>query len=247
MGALQPWLGDLYQIDSISRETAGVISLISSVVCGAVVGMERERRDKPAGTRTVILICVGSTIFTMASLLLSSTKGMADPARIASQIVPGIGFLGAGAIIQLRGSVLGLTTAATIWTVAAVGIVIGAGYVAAGISFTLIIMATLSLFRRVEAHINGPCERSSVVVRYRTQNGKTLPRIRGILDSHQMPDHYVRFLPADSEQEARLSMRYCTVHREHRGILRDLGELEEVVAIEDESAPVPVTPAEPVN
>lgn len=106
--------------------------LLFAVVCGGILGLERELKNKPAGIKTNILICLGSTIYTSISMLISvkfADKGyFGDPARVAAQVVTGIGFLGGGAIIQTRGTILGLTTAATIWVVAALGICIGTGY-----------------------------------------------------------------------------------------------------------------------
>ena len=103
-----------------------------AILCGGIIGLERELKNKAAGMKTNILICVGSALYSSVSLLVSmahSTEGyFGDPSRIAAQIVSGIGFLGAGAIIQARGTVVGLTTAATIWVVAAIGIFVGIGH-----------------------------------------------------------------------------------------------------------------------
>ncbi len=155
---------------------------------------------------------------------------MADPARIASPIAPGIGFLGAGAIIQLRGSVLGLTTGATIWAVAAVGVVVGSGYVAAGLLFTTIIFVTLSLFRRLETLIGGPCVFGPVRIRYRVNNGKGRVRIQAALDAYQIPDEDVSDTGTEKEGDHTFSLKYCSRH--HRSILNELADIEEVVALE---------------
>lgn len=118
-----------------------------AVLCGALIGIERELKNKAAGVKTNILICLGSTLYTSASVLITSSvaEGMAkaDPSRIAAQIVSGIGFLGAGAIIQSRGTVLGLTTAATIWVVAAIGMCIGIGHSDIAIICTVLVVLIL--------------------------------------------------------------------------------------------------------
>src|SRR5690242_865263 len=105
-----------------------VPKILFAILCGGLVGLERELKNKPAGIKTNILICVGSALFTSISLLMSAsladTGHYGDPSRVAAQIVSGIGFLGGGTIIQTRGTILGLTTAATIWTVAAIGMCI---------------------------------------------------------------------------------------------------------------------------
>lgn len=103
------------------------LRMIMAVFCGAIIGAEREWHGKPAGLRTNILICLGAAIFTILSVHISATY-KADPARIAAQVVTGIGFLGAGAIMRGDGGVHGLTTAATIWLAAAIGMACGAGF-----------------------------------------------------------------------------------------------------------------------
>src|SRR2546423_15715101 len=102
------------------------IKLILAAILGGIIGLEREIRDKPAGLRTNILICVGSTLFMSISTKVAQILG-GDPTRIAAQIISGIGFLGAGAVLHSHGFVLGLTTAATIWVVAGGGMVLGSG------------------------------------------------------------------------------------------------------------------------
>ena len=112
-------------------ETADLIKIALAVAAGGLIGLEREFRDKSAGFRTIIFICVGATVFTILSSRLAADK---DPTRIAANIVTGIGFLGAGAILREGLKITGLTTAATIWLTAAVGMAIGgAQYLTAGI------------------------------------------------------------------------------------------------------------------
>jgi putative Mg2+ transporter-C (MgtC) family protein len=102
-----------------------VAKLVAAILAGGLIGAEREFRDKAAGFRTLIFICLGSTLFTIFSIKLG---GPDDPARIAAQVVTGIGFLGAGAILRERLRVKGLTTAAAIWLAAALGVGIAAGH-----------------------------------------------------------------------------------------------------------------------
>lgn len=127
--------------------------IFMAIICGGIIGVEREMKNKPAGIKTNILICLGSCVYTAVSIMLSSVGApeghWGDPARVAAQIVSGIGFLGAGVIIQARGTIVGLTTAATIWVVASVGVVIGLGYwdVAIIVSFmTVFILVGASFF-----------------------------------------------------------------------------------------------------
>lgn len=119
------------------------LRMIMAVVCGAVIGAEREWHGKPAGLRTNILICLGAAIFAILSGHIAAVSHT-DPERIAAQVVTGIGFLGAGAIIRGDGGVHGLTTAATIWLVAAIGVACGAGFyllaaTATGITFIVLL------------------------------------------------------------------------------------------------------------
>lgn len=119
-----------------------------AALCGGLIGIERELRNKPAGFRTNILICLGSAIYMAIGLLIPAERS--DPARIAAQVVTGIGFLGAGCIIQSGNYVRGLTSAATIWVVAAIGLVAGAGYPVLAFIASVIVIATLAALRPFE-------------------------------------------------------------------------------------------------
>ena len=124
------------------------LSVVLAVVLGAAVGLERELSDKAAGLRTNVLICLGAAVFTMISRQIGS--GQNDSVtRIAAQIVTGVGFLGAGAIIQDRGGVHGLTTAATIWLVASIGMACGANFYELAAVSTLIAMLVLIVFGKL--------------------------------------------------------------------------------------------------
>jgi len=125
-----------------------VIRLLFAVFIGGLIGIERELHYKAAGSRTMMLICVGASLFTMFSIRIGGTS---DPARIAAQIVTGVGFIGAGVILHEKGEVRGITTAASIWAAAALGIGIGAGYLFfAGIATALLLFvaAVLPWFER---------------------------------------------------------------------------------------------------
>jgi putative Mg2+ transporter-C (MgtC) family protein len=127
-----------------------IVRLLLAAVLGAAIGIEREYHQKPAGLRTNILIALGSALFTTISIDL--VRGGGTPDRIAAQIVTGIGFLGAGAILRSRGSIHGMTTAATIWVNAAVGMAVGAGLFANAAIATAITLAVLLPLGAVEAY-----------------------------------------------------------------------------------------------
>ena len=125
---------------NVSLEQIG--SMLAAVLLGALIGLERELSRKPLGLRTNVLICLGASIFTIVSIQMGLALG-GSPERIAAQIVGGIGFLGAGAIIRDRGTVQGATTAATIWLVASIGMACGAGYFAVALVGTALALFVL--------------------------------------------------------------------------------------------------------
>ncbi len=126
--------------------------VLSAILLGLIIGLDREKKFKSAGIKTQIMICVGATIYTSISFLnidMYRVGTNIDPNRLTAQIVSGIGFLGAGAIIQSRGTVVGLTTAATIWVVAAIGVAVGSGYIFSALFFTITILAILNLIEPI--------------------------------------------------------------------------------------------------
>ncbi|NQU87915.1 MAG: MgtC/SapB family protein [Mariniphaga sp.] len=138
------YLNEIILSSEITWETA-LIRLLFSFIVGTIIGIEREAHNQPAGLRTHVLICIGATLIMLLSIYIPQTftsLQVADPGRIAAQVVSGIGFLGAGAILRFGADVKGLTTAASIWTIAAVGLAIGAGmYVVSAIAVLAILFA----------------------------------------------------------------------------------------------------------
>jgi len=132
-------------------DTEIVRRLLLAVAVGGIIGLEREIRHKSAGFRTNILIAMGSAVFTIMSIALSDRNG--DPGRIAAQIVTGIGFLGAGAIVRNRNRVIGLTTAATVWVNAALGVAAGAGDYHLAVIGGAVTLAVLLILHPIERGI----------------------------------------------------------------------------------------------
>ncbi len=131
-----------------------IIKIIIATCLGALIGFERERLKRPAGLRTHILVTIGATLVTLANTQLAlDMQGIAtvNPARYGAAVISGIGFLGAGTIIKANGNIKGLTTAASIWGTACIGIVIGHGYYAMGIFSTVTVVIVLESFIRLEA------------------------------------------------------------------------------------------------
>jgi putative Mg2+ transporter-C (MgtC) family protein len=132
------------QLDIALRLTVGL-------VLGAVVGFERELHSQPAGFRTHSVVALGAAIFTVVSGFAFTGPG-SDPTRIAAQIVSGIGFIGAGTILHSRGQIRGLTTAASLWSVAAIGMAAGAALYGVAVIGTMLMLIVLSILDRVEAY-----------------------------------------------------------------------------------------------
>ena len=174
-----------------------------AVLCGGLVGMEREAHNQPAGFRTHILVCVGSAL-----LMMVSRYGFADvlapgfevdPSRIAAGVITGIGFLGAGTILQQRGSIRGLTTAASIWVVSGIGLAAGIGfYTGAGLT-TLIVLISLLLLGRVDWFIIGQRRSRQLQIRAVDQPG-LLGRVASILGDLKMNIRKVELGPQGYDQ-----------------------------------------------
>jgi len=127
-----------------------VIRLCLAFAAGGIIGIERSSRRQVAGLRTHILIAVGSCCLMMLSIWLPQQLNSGDPGRIAAQVVSGMGFLGAGAIIRLGSNIRGLTTAASLWLTAAVGLTIGAGMFIAALTTVILAIIALILLHRLE-------------------------------------------------------------------------------------------------
>ena len=141
--------------DYVNALMSGIgLKLFVAMLCGGAIGMERELSRKPAGLRTNVLICMGAALLMYTSRHIGGGAPYTDPARLVAQAVTGIGFIGAGVIMQARGSVTGLTTAATIFLVMAVGIAVGDGLYGPAILTTVLILFVLVLMRRVEGAVN---------------------------------------------------------------------------------------------
>ena len=171
-----------------------LLRLTVAAALGGAIGLERELRERQAGLRTHLVVCVGSALFTLVSAY-ALTSPRVDPTRIAAQIVSGIGFLGAGAIIRQGLSVRGLTTAATLWLVAAIGMASGAGYYDAAIIATLGALLTLGPLRivafRVTSRFRSQTERLLVEV---PAGGSPAPVIEAV-------ERYGRVVSLDVAQE----------------------------------------------
>jgi putative Mg2+ transporter-C (MgtC) family protein len=192
-----------------------LIKILLSILAGGAIGIEREFRDKAAGFRTLILICAGATLFTIFSLRI----GNGDPGRIAAALVTGIGFLGAGVVLKEGGRVFGLTTAATIWFIAALGMGIGAGEYGLTLTMTAIGLVVLWIFPMIEHQIDNIREEREyeMVFLYKPQKIADLEAAVG--------KHHLRII--DRKQHITGNRMTCTWHiagapADHRRILNML-------------------------
>ncbi len=140
------------------------VRLALAILLGGAIGVERELKGKPAGLRTNILICLGAAAFTHLSMQIG---GPGDPGRIAAQILTGVGFIGAGTIMHTRGSVTGLTSAATIWVVSAIGMALGAGRYIEALGTTALVMIVLGGLTKAEDAIGHYSTSSHLVIHAR--------------------------------------------------------------------------------
>ncbi len=159
------------------------IRLLVAATLGALVGLEREIHEHPAGMRTHLLVSLGSAGFTVLSIVAFPAPG-ADPARIAAQIVSGVGFLGAGAILKEGATIRGLTTAASLWAVAAVGMAAGAGAWVLAVTLTAIAIISLWPLRLVTERIIGP-DRHHVQLRVWVEDPALLARLVSVVEQER--------------------------------------------------------------
>ncbi len=192
------------------------IQVLMALFLGGLVGYDREKKQKSAGIKTNILICLGATLYTAIGLLISvGAVGMADPNRVAAQIVSGIGFLGAGAIIQGQGSVIGMTTAATIWVVAAIGFTIGAGYPFTAAIFTLTVLIVLKLINPVYRFMERKSEYDYFQMDVLSK-GSVKRTVRAIIENDEFEIDEISEEPLGSGKKgSRILSVFMLAHRRH--------------------------------
>jgi len=159
-------------------EIKDIVAMVVSILCGGAIGFEREYKNKSAGFRTIILISLGSTIFTIVS-----QHGAQTDDRISANIITGIGFIGAGVIFKDKISVHGLTTAAVIWTSAAIGMTAGIGYHALAFCLTLITLGVLLMVTRVERIIAQLQKEQFLSVTFRDPNFHQIGNLESVLQT----------------------------------------------------------------
>lgn len=151
---MNTWIDNLLQFDEFIQ----IFRIFLAIILGSFIGFEREKYGRPAGLRTHIIVCVASTLAMLVSIFGFESG---DPARLAAQVISGIGFIGAGTIIRGDKDITGITTAATIWICAIIGLACGNGYYFGAIITTLLVLMVLSSFTKVEIRLSKSRKRNS--------------------------------------------------------------------------------------
>lgn len=206
-----------------------VIKLLVAMILGGVVGWEREINDRPAGLRTHVLVAMGSALITMVSISFQG-PGL-DPSRIAAQIVSGIGFLGAGAILRRGNIVRGLTTAASLWVVAAIGMAVGVGgaYAVLATIATLVAFATLSTVNRFE-HMIGTKSNHEVTFEIDPQYPRGLADVIGCLVANGISIKSMHTAEKEDSSNATVKLVLSSSSRFTEKVLLELLESQEGVS-----------------
>ena len=199
-----------------------VLRLILAAVLGGLVGVERQFHRKPAGLRTIMFITFGSALFTVVSQALSTIHG-GDPQRIAAQLIPGIGFIGAGSIIHARGSVVGLTTAATIFVMASIGMACGGGLYWIALFSTFLLLGSLLLLGWLERVMKWKTQAMTYTVTTHHLD-QTMGELNQVLDEEHLAMQHVRCHRLDGLYTVEFSLE--VPEELHHKLVRRFGELE---------------------
>ena len=195
-------MNPIHQTIALLRNELGVVlsstlaRLLLAAILGGIIGLARQLRRRPAGLRTNMFICFGAAMFTVLSRQLAGVES--DSARIAAQIIPGIGFIGAGSILHARASVQGLTTASTLFVVAGIGMAAGGGLYLTACFATVIILMALVVLGRMEATFSLKTFATTYEVTGRNVDGM-LREVNRILESEQLNLHSVHIANADPD------------------------------------------------
>ncbi|OQX84789.1 MAG: hypothetical protein B6D63_03795 [Candidatus Latescibacteria bacterium 4484_7] len=199
------------------------LRLFIALLIGGLIGLEREFKGKPAGIRTNMLMCTGSALIMIISIEIAKLgKGYADPGRIAAQVITGIGFLGAGTIIRSKFHVMGLTTAATIWVLSALGLAIGAGYIALAVYGAILITITLTVVSFVEAAMLKRRKTHVLLLTLEPREGI----IGEVLESFSALKVVSEALEVNrSDKRWTMTLEYTTSRKLHEDVLKSLSKM----------------------
>ena len=225
---------DFLRTDTLDLLTISV-RLILAMLCGGFIGLERERKRRPAGFRTHILICVGAAMTTLTSQYLTLELGLhADMARLGAQVIAGIGFIGAGTlVITKRRQVKGLTTAAGLWVSAIVGLASGAGFYEAAVFATVIILIAEILFSRLEYFLVSTSRSFNLYVEY-TENsilGETVDTVRK--EGAYIVDMEITKSASEGKNPCVILSINTPRKSSHKALMTQISRIDGVVAVEE--------------
>lgn len=229
------------ELASVTLSTGDILlRLLFAMLVGAVIGTEREYTHRPAGMRTHMLVALGACAVMITGQMIFSQYyplgALPDPARLAAQVIAGVGFLGAGTILREGTSIKGLTTAASIWTVACLGVAVGAGLYIVGIVGTVFMMITLVVFERVQKRfLHGRDVNYTFSVTARNVTAM-MERMNTLV---QQADAQLTFIRMDEREEGiELQFRINFGRRHYHGRVNEfftaLGECEDVISVKTE-------------
>ena len=228
------WIFDFQRTGNINL-LAVTVRLVIAMICGGIIGIERERKQRPAGFRTHILICIGAAMTTLTSQYIAfEMKGTTDLARLGAQVIAGIGFIGAGTIIVTkRKNVKGLTTAAGLWASAIVGLCSGAGFIEGALITTVIIVISELFLSRFEYFMISNSRTVNVFVEFNDTASLTL-----IIDVVKENSSYVRDIEiTKSSNESKNSCAIFSLQMprktSHDKMLNIIANLDGVVSVEE--------------
>lgn len=227
------WLRELWahygpQTDMAFFTAQAALRLVVAGVLGGMIGLEREIHHKPAGLRTNLFICFGSALFTILSWKLASDYPAGDHTRIAAQIIPGIGFIGAGSILHARGNVSGLTTAATMFVVASIGMACGGGLYATAIFATFMLIFALTMLGVVEKRFN----LKEMMMLYEVQGPVAedmVAAVNGVLEQDRKIMQSVQI--GRSDGHFRIQFTVAATFKQHQEMLRRLKQIPDATDV----------------
>ena len=207
-----------------------LVRLMLAAFLGGIIGLERELKRKPAGLRTNMFICFGSAMFTILSNELAGEWGIGDHTRIAAQIIPGIGFIGAGSILHDKGGVSGITTAATLFVVASIGMAAGGGLYLEAIFATMLIYLALHLLGILERQLNlKPLRMNYIIVSDKTADD-LVAEVNSILEDQGKEMQAMRL--SRSGEKEKLVFRVDGTRNEHKQLMNRLRESPDLSNLE---------------
>lgn len=219
----------------MTDEYAIVLRLVLAAICGGILGLERERKKRPAGLRTYILVCVGAALVMLTNQYVFEEYGsIGDPTRMAAQVISGIGFLGAGTIIVTsRSRVKGLTTAAGLWAAACMGLAIGSGFYIGAVTACLIIFMTASLLHHLDYRMGKKARVMTLYVELNAVSkvGEFMRRLKELgIKTIDMDIH--KEAAATGQVSVSVSLQLAK-RGSHEEIIAEIGKLEGLTFIEE--------------